>query len=470
MVVLAYLALFGVPLLAALYVLANRASARSVATAIVAGWLAMPLLRLEIGGLPEIDKESLLGSAVLIATLVGRLGESHVRLRWFDLPMLAYCSSPMLASLDNDLGARDGLSQMLRTSLMFGSPWFVGRFAIADARDMVEAGRAVLLGAVCYSPLCLLEARLAPQLHEWLFGMPGRTGWETVDFYGPLRWKASVFLQSPLELTPLMGVGFLFGWWMWRRMRVRSRFGIAMPLLVGAALFACLMGKSLGGIGLTVVAAISLWLTRLAGTRLFLAAFMAVGPAYIAIRASGLWDGMSFVEFLQENVSERRAESFLTRVDNENRLVVKALERPLFGWGGWGRNRVYDEEGRDITITDGFWIIVLGTSGWYGLGSWLLAMLLPVVWTWWRHWHVMLRSRGDEAILLCAIVVPIIHVIDCVPNAMPSPVYYVVAGGLATAASRRLLVAATTVASPAVVRESPLRWLTPRHRPTAPSS
>lgn len=470
MVLLAYLALFGVPLFAALHVLTNRGSARSVATAIVAGWLAMPLLRLEVGGLPEIDKEGLLASSVLVATLVGRLGASHVRLRWFDLPMIAYCGSPMLASLDNGLGAWDGFSSSLRTFLMFGTPWFVGRFAIADARAMVDVGRALLLGAVCYSPLCLAESRLAPQLHQWLFGIPGRTGWETVDFYGPLRWKASVFLQSPLELTPLMGVGFLFGWWMWKRLRVRSLLGHSMPLLVGAALFACLMGKSLGGISLTVIGAGALWLTRRTGSRVFLAAVMAIGPAYLAVRATQLWDGMSFVEFLQENVSERRAESFLTRVDNENRLVVKALERPWFGWGGWGRNRVFDEEGKDITITDGFWIIVLGTSGWFGLGSWLVAMLLPVMWTWWRHWHVMLRSRGDEAILPCAIVVPVIHLIDCLPNCMPCPVYYMVAGGLATVASRRLLPVTAVVESKASAAAAVPRLLTPRHRHVAPSS
>ena len=27
-------------------------------------------------------------------------------------------------------------------------------------------------------------------------------------------------------------------------------------------------------------------------------------------------------------------------------------QRPLFGWGGWGRSRVFNERGDDITIAD----------------------------------------------------------------------------------------------------------------------
>ena len=44
-------------------------------------------------------------------------------------------------------------------------------------------------------------------------------------------------------------------------------------------------------------------------------------------------------------------------------LAAKAMRRPVFGWGGWGRSRVHDEWGTDLSITDGLWIIQFGQLG-----------------------------------------------------------------------------------------------------------
>ena len=43
-----------------------------------------------------------------------------------------------------------------------------------------------------------------------------------------------------------------------------------------------------------------------------------------------------------ERVDPERARSLAFRFDNEAQLLAHANERPLFGWGGWGRNRLYD--------------------------------------------------------------------------------------------------------------------------------
>ena len=67
------------------------------------------------------------------------------------------------------------------------------------------------------------------------------------------------------------------------------------------------------------------------------------------------------------------------RMDMENILMKKALEQPFFGWGGWGRNRVIDDEDNDITVTDGLWIMVLGTNGIVGLLALAGVLLLPIL-------------------------------------------------------------------------------------------
>lgn len=450
MIAFGYLVFFVVPLWALSHVLSRRATPAAVAQAIVVSWLSMPLLRIDLPGLPDLDKETLIGCATLAGVVLsGWRGDRLVRLSAWDLPMLVFCCAPMGSSLANGLGAFDGFSSSLRYVFAFGLPFLIGRMVFVDAAAVGALARTVALGALCYLPAILLESRMAPQLHMWVFGMPGRVGWETVDFYGPLRWKPSVFLQSPLELTLLMGVGFLAAWSIRSTTGARRLGPLAIRIAVPLAFLAVLMGKSLGGVTLTVAGMLTMRATRALRSPIFLALLMAVVPLYISTRASGWWDGMSFIRFLQENVSERRAESFLTRIDNENILVAKALEQPVFGWGGWGRNRVYDEEGKDISITDGFWVMVLGTNGWTGLGSWLALVasgLLPILQRWRRAGAV----RICDGPVLWAMVVVILHSVDSIANAMPNPVYYLLMGALLSISQvGRFVESSSAVAAPA---------------------
>jgi hypothetical protein len=79
-------------------------------------------------------------------------------------------------------------------------------------------------------------------------------------------------------------------------------------------------------------------------------------------------------------VSYDRAFSIDFRFENEDRLLAKASERPIFGWGGWGRNRVYDAEtSSDVSVTDGAWIIELGQFGLTGFLSLFLLIVAPIV-------------------------------------------------------------------------------------------
>jgi hypothetical protein len=462
----AYAALYLVPFAAMLYIIAQRAAPRAVAIAVIGSWLAMPLLRFDPPGLPMIDKETLVGGAAFVGVWFGRPEGLRVRIRWFDWPILFWCVSPVLSSLANGLGFMDGISGSLRGAVCFAAPWAVGRMVFTDGRALVEFGRVLLLGACAYAPLCLIESRLAPRLHEWVFGVPGRVGYETVDFWGPLRFKASVFLQSPLELTPLMGAGCLFGWWLYYRMRERRIAGHDVRVLAAIATFSMLMGKSLGGAALTAMAAGALWATQRLRTRLVFVGLMSIVPLYIGTRASGAWDALDFVNFLQEHISERRAESFKVRIDNENLLVAKALESPVFGWGGWGRNHVYDEEGKDISITDGFWIIALGTYGWFGLASWLIVLLVPFAFCLGRNWPAVLRARGEAAIVPCALIIVLMHALDSMGNAMANPIYYALAGGLTSIGS--LAIVARTEPQQALAALPRQRNLEPRHPIASP--
>ena len=63
---------------------------------------------------------------------------------------------------------------------------------------------------------------------------------------------------------------------------------------------------------------------------------------YPALRAGDLIPTRTMVE-MARSIDEDRAESLQFRFENEDQLLDRAWQRFLFGWGRFGRNRVYDE-------------------------------------------------------------------------------------------------------------------------------
>ena len=148
----------------------------------------------------------------------------------------------------------------------------------------------------------------------------------------------------------------------------------------------------------------------------------------MVVRAEGLWHGEQAVVAARA-LSEERARSLEFRLENEDLILTRALEKRWFGWGGWGRWRVRDDEGRDITISDGLWVIALGETGLVGLASLTAMILLPVVLLLRRvpaaRWgHPAAAPAAALAVLL------VLYMLDSLANAMPNPIYMLAAGGL----------------------------------------
>ena len=124
-----------------------------------------------------------------------------------------------------------------------------------------------------------------------------------------------------------------------------------------------------------------------------------------------------------------RAQSLEFRMLNENKLALKAPQRPLFGWGGWNRSRIFDEEGRDLVVTDGQWVIMLGTRGFFAIVLFSLIMGLPLLLLWRRHPLPAWRTPEVAPLAFMAVWL-IIYMIDCIPNSMLNPVYTLFLGGM----------------------------------------
>ena len=205
---------------------------------------------------------------------------------------------------------------------------------------------------------------------------------------------------------------------------------LVVVVLIAAAF---LWMRSTGAYILASVGCAAVLLSQRLGVALPQVALMATIAIFLPLRISGILTGSDAVDWLRTNVSAKRAQSLEFRLDNESMLIEKAMQRPIFGWSGWGRNRVYNSQGEDLSVTDGLWIIELGTHGLVGLitlfslllsgsiafvcaSSRLAATLSKVQFAGAAGWSI--------AAILCAI--------DAIPNAMFVPVITLTTGALVT--------------------------------------
>ena len=151
-------------------------------------------------------------------------------------------------------------------------------------------------------------------------------------------------------------------------------------------------------------------------------------PTYMLARTGG-WSAGGLVA-VAELIDQDRAQSLQRRIRSETALTEKSLQRPLVGWGKWGRFLVKNEEGRkEGIIPDGFWLAALGSHGVVGLVSVTLAILLPGLLLLRRFparfWGC--REIGPAAALAVALT---LWMCDNLLNAMRNPVFLLAAGGL----------------------------------------
>jgi hypothetical protein len=158
-------------------------------------------------------------------------------------------------------------------------------------------------------------------------------------------------------------------------------------------------------------------------------ALAALALAYILVRMTGVIPSGVLVATANATLGAERAQSLESRLINEDMLTGRALERPVAGWGGWGRARIHDESGQDVTITDSLWIIFLGNKGLLGLTGLMLALLLPVVLLPLRI-PVRLWANPDAGACAALAVILLLWAVDNLLNGMINPVYLLIAGGL----------------------------------------
>ena len=405
---------------------------RAVLAAYILAWLFLPQAGIDVPGLPDIDKIN----ATSLGALIGIVLFDSKRLQqfrpsWIDIPMVVWCLASIPSALTNPLPPEatsqlyDGMSGVVKDFLTWGAPYLVGRLYLNDLIALRELAIAVMLGGLAYAPLCLFELRMSPCLHLWVYGYHPSSFEMAIRFGG---YRPMVFMQHGLMLGMWMASASLVAVWLWQTGSLRRVYGIPMAPVAFGLVVVTLMCKSLGAIALLLLGLGAMYTIRQVRTSAIVILLAAIPVLYMFVRAERLWSGGELVQ-LAAMVSNERADSLLGRFENEDLIAAKAAQKPLFGWGGWGAWRVKDEFGRDITVSDGMWVIALGEKGLVGLTSLSALVLLPIILLVRRVPARQWSSAWAAAPAVLAILL-LLYALDNLLNAMMNPVYFLAAGGL----------------------------------------
>ena len=185
-----------------------------------------------------------------------------------------------------------------------------------------------------------------------------------------------------------------------------------------------LVSKNLGAVLITLLLLPLMFLPR----RLALIAATGIAVmvlCYPALRQADIIPLERIANFARA-ISEERAASFEFRLRNEDALLARAAEKPLSGWGGYGRARNLDENGEFTDTVDGLWIATLGSNGWLGYIGLFGLLVFPIL--------ALLRTRRRKDIPVETLALGVImagNLIYLIPNSALSPIGWLMAGALA---------------------------------------
>ncbi len=423
-----HIAMFGwIPIVMMLF---NKLDARlAVASAFVGGWMFLPVASYHISGLPSYNKIT----ATCVVILAGAYIYDKERFSQFhfsaaDIPMILWCTSPFFSSFVNDLGVHDGLSQAMYQSISWGIPYFIARIYFKDASSIKILALSIFIGCVVYIPFCWFEMIMSPQLHRLTYG------YHQSDFIQTLRegggFRPMVYMDHGLMTSMWMALGVFLGIWLFFTGELPETI-ISLPsrFLIVMLVITTLMMKSFGAITLLMIGLIILYLSTRMKTVILVIVMLIAPLIYIFTRTTGAWNGKNLSNFIEKKISASRSQSLQFRFDNEKILIEKALQGTFFGWGGFGRARVYNEKGEDISITDGLWIITFGQNGIYGLSMMVIAIQWPlflfILLVKPELWKT--KTWGASAVMALFLG---IYMIDNLLNSMINPLYMLFSGSL----------------------------------------
>lgn len=403
---------------------------RAMVVSFVVAWLFLPVVNFPLPGIPDLTKMSATCYGVLLATCIYDAGRfSSFKPSWLDLPMLIWCLCPFASSITNDLGPYDGFSAALDQIVTWGVPYFLGRLYLSNLAGMKQLAIGIFAGGVSYVPLCLFEIRFSPQLHRIVYGYHAYADFSQAIRYG--GYRPTVFMDHGLAVGAWMMAATLSGIWLWKTAVIKQLWNMPIKPLLAVLMITFFLCKSTGAYFLLVLGLVFLFSGKWFRTALPVFLLIVSICSYLYVNAeTETYFTDQIVSSLSGKVDAERVESLEFRFNNEEVLVDKARQRIVFGWGGWGRDLIFDEQGKQLTVQDSLWIIAFGHYGRVGLSSLTASMLLPVASLFVLRYPARSWSKREVAPVAVVTMIVVLYMLDCVLNAMINPIFILASGGI----------------------------------------
>ena len=420
---------------AVFYLFTKFKTQEAVIISFLVAWLFLPQRAgFTFPGIPDYERMSATVYGILLATVIYDVRRfRQFNLSWIDFPMLLWCICPLFSSISNGLGVYDGISEALTQTAAYGGPYFLGRIYLNSLASLRKLAIGIFIGGIIYIPLCLYEIRMSPRLHKMVYGYHGNPSFAQTIRYGGFR--PTVFMQHGLSVGMWMMAATLIGIWFWKTGVIKQVYGIHIRWLVGILLVTFALTKSTGAYGLLLMGIFFLffaWQFRSSIAFLVLICSIVFYLQQNVSASSQLTE--QIVTTLTPIVPAERMQSLNYRFDNETLLKEKARERITFGWGGWGRNRVFDYntqgEFKDISTTDSLWIITFGKNGIVGLIALFSSILIPVLSFSLLCFPAITWSNHKVAPAAVLTVIVTLYMLDCLLNNHPNPIFILATGGI----------------------------------------
>ncbi len=432
---IAWIVLLGWPL--AIYLFYRKMTPdRALLWAVLGAYMLLPpLLKIDLPVVPDVTKDSLPGlMGVVMVLFVLKERVSFIPQSWIGRGLLVvFVLSPFATVLTNGEPIPKGPRDVIQGMRIYDSlaavinqgieilPFFLARRYLATETAMRNMVLAMVTAGLLYSVPMLIETQLSPQMNVWIYGYFQHDFWQTVRAggYRPIvfmphgLWVAFFAFMAALAAVTVFKVG--------PGLQRPKQAAVGLYLLAMVA--AC---KSMGAILYSVLLIpVVLFVPRRAQVLMATAVAVLV-MTYPMLRGAHLLPIQEVTAFA-ERFSADRAESFQFRVDNEELLLAHAQRKIWFGWGGYGRNMVYDPITGRSNIADGMWIITMGIYGWTGYVSQFGMLVLPLLLLGREVWSQ--RSPVSPWVASVCLIFAA-NLLDLLPNGTLIPFSWLMAGAL----------------------------------------
>jgi hypothetical protein len=354
----------------------------------------------------------------LVLSLLALVGGAGTGLTNSDL--LPYGSEGrMITAMTFKDGMFSGVSLFIEGCLTF----YLGYSLVRDTESVEKVLAAFGIAGLVYAPFAIIEMRMSPQLNRWVYGMTVEGDWGMTMRWG--GYRPTIFMPHGLAVARFF-LATTLALFVLAKHR-RRLLGVPLHFLALFQLVVLVMCRSTGAIVLALVGVLFIELFKPKMQLLFAGILALATVLYPLLRSANMFPVTDLLDAAGALQADRQ-QSLGYRFMMEDILLEHARERLLFGWGTYGRNLVYDSWGHNITTCDGYWIIVLGTTGVAGFLVPFGNLVWPVIVA-----RRRLRKHGtpkDCRLLAGVAVILVLLTVDLIPNGLWGLYPFLLAGVL----------------------------------------